>query len=426
MLSTFKSVSPYFKPKQVKVDNLIFRLHYRWTFLILVVATVLVTSRQYIGEHIKCIEQSGKPLEHVIETYCFFTTTFTLLHHNNLTAVEKGIVPHPGVGPFQYEEDPIKRHAYYQWVPFILFGQALLFYIPHYFWKKWEGGKIFNLVNGLRIVKLSKYVKEDFKLENKTKIFSKKTLDKKTETITIAFKNHLKINSLFGPKMILCEIMNVLNIFLQVYMTNSFLGGLFLSLGPAFLNETWDHKMDALDIIFPKVTKCSFYKYGPSGGIQLHDALCILALNVINEKIYTFLWFWFLFLSILSFLSIVWRIFTLFMHKNPAFNQFVFSYASPGRLNQDDIEIVTKRINFSNWMFLYYLACNLSGHIFRDVLNHLANEFHTENSDGNDDQYNGDYKSGLNLNEQNEKQPLYGEYSSSADKLNINIQNEKQ
>jgi len=408
MLSTFKSISPYFKPKQVKIDNLIFRLHYRWTFLILIAATVLVTSRQYIGEHIKCIEHSGKTLEHVIETYCFFTTTFTLLRHNNVTAVEHGYIPHPGVGPFSYEEDPIKRHAYYQWVPFVLFGQALIFYIPHYLWKKWEGKRIFNLVNGLRIVKLSKYVKKDMKIGN-TEILSKDSTDKRTETITIAFKNHLILNYLFGPKMILCELLNILNIFLQIYLTDRFLGGLFIGLGPAFINETWSYKMDALDIIFPKVTKCSFYKYGPGGGIQLHDALCILALNVINEKIYTFLWFWFLILLIISVLSLVWRFFTLVMHKNPAFNGFVFSYASPGRLNQVDVEIVTKRINFSNWMFLYYLACNLSGHIFRDVLSQLANEFRTGSTSSGSimDQYDGDYKRvGTFPDDNDEKFPL--------------------
>jgi hypothetical protein len=44
--------------------------------------------------------------------------------------------------------------------------------------------------------------------------------------------------------------------------------------------------------IFPKVTKCTFHLYGPSGSIQNKDGLCVLPLNIINEKIYIFLWFW--------------------------------------------------------------------------------------------------------------------------------------
>ena len=52
--------------------------------------------------------------------------------------------------------------------------------------------------------------------------------------------------------------------------------------------------------IFPRVTKCKFWKYGPSGTVQKHDALCVLSLNIINEKIYVMLWFWLVILSILS------------------------------------------------------------------------------------------------------------------------------
>lgn len=58
-----------------------------------------------------------------------------------------------------------------------------------------------------------------------------------------------------------------------------------------------------------QVTKCIFHKYGPSGSIQQHDALCVMALNIIHEKIYTVLWFWLLFLFIASTLGKFCRIF---------------------------------------------------------------------------------------------------------------------
>jgi hypothetical protein len=40
--------------------------------------------------------------------------------------------------------------------------------------------------------------------------------------------------------------------------------------------------------VFPRLTKCTFYNYGSSGTIQAHDALCVLALNIINEKVKLF------------------------------------------------------------------------------------------------------------------------------------------
>jgi hypothetical protein len=43
-----------------------------------------------------------------------------------------------------------------------------------------------------------------------------------------------------------------------------------------------------------------------TGSIQKHDALCVLALNILNEKIYIFLWFWFIFLSVMSGLALLY------------------------------------------------------------------------------------------------------------------------
>ena len=65
---------------------------------------------------------------------------------------------------------------------------------------------------------------------------------------------------------------------------------------------------------FSQVTKCVFHKYGPSGTIQKHDALCILPLNIINEKIYIFLYFWFVFLAAVSAVWLVYRLLTVVSH----------------------------------------------------------------------------------------------------------------
>ena len=48
------------------------------------------------------------------------------------------------------------------------------------------------------------------------------------------------------------------------------------------------------------MTKCTFHKFGPSGTVQKFDGLCVLPLNIINEKIYVFLWFWFVILAIVT------------------------------------------------------------------------------------------------------------------------------
>ena len=55
MFDVFGSVKGLIKLDSVCIDNNVFRLHYKATFVILVVASLLVTSKQYIGDPIDCI-----------------------------------------------------------------------------------------------------------------------------------------------------------------------------------------------------------------------------------------------------------------------------------------------------------------------------------------------------------------------------------
>ena len=43
-----------------------------------------------------------------------------------------------------------------------------------------------------------------------------------------------------------------------------------------FLESDPEVRIDPMATIFPRVTKCSYFKYGPSGTVQTHDAICVL------------------------------------------------------------------------------------------------------------------------------------------------------
>ncbi|XP_068158697.1 innexin inx7 [Drosophila tropicalis] len=375
MLNTFSSVRQYLKfdITRVIIDNFVFKLHYRWTFVILLVATLLITSRQYIGEHIQCI--SDGVVAPVINTFCFFTPTFTVVRHMNNTALETGAIFQPGIGPYNPREDSIKRHAYYQWVPFVLFAQALCFYIPHFLWKKWEGGRIKALVFGLRMVGLTKYLKHDSLRIGKLNIPSMAEAEERVGVIRRTMIDRMRLNQSWGAHLVFAELLNLVNLCLQIMWTQRFLGGEFLTLGIKVLRERWVDKMDALDIVFPKVTKCTFYKYGAAGSLQEHDTLCVMALNIMNEKIYTILWFWYAFVLTITVLGLFWRLLTLFFYKNLTFSKWSLYWAKPGKLDESDLGAVIDKCNFSNWMFLFFLRTNLSEFLFLKVIYHLASEF---------------------------------------------------
>ncbi|XP_058805070.1 innexin inx7-like [Phymastichus coffea] len=351
------------------IDNIIFKLHYRATFLILLSCVVLVSSRQYIGEHIRCVSDDGVP-GGVMESFCFFMSTFTVVKHMNVTAVEEGEIPHFGVGP-KGKNDEVTRHAYYQWVPFVLFLQALLFYLPHYFWRSVEGGRLATLTSGLQMAAIA--LRDEKLVTDNAVVPSRKDKEAKIQEIRTAFMNRLHLNRPWAYYLGLCELMNLVNVIGQMYITNKFLGGAFLDLGHDAIEASYDQLKNPFDEVFPKVTKCTFHKYGPSGNIQKHDALCVMALNIINEKIYTFLWFWFVILASLSLAGLVWRVLTMILHsRSTFFNKWVFAMACPGRYNPWDVLKVTNEYYFGDWLFLYYIAKNVENYVFKELLQGLA------------------------------------------------------
>ena len=127
------------KLREPHTEGLCNKLHYRVTFILLIGCSLMVTCLEWIGagKKIACVMEGPDdswtiPLN-VINTYCYVMTTFTLPKH---WATKVGIEnSQPGVGDFNPKKDEVHHKAYYQWVSFVLFFQALTFYAPHYIFK---------------------------------------------------------------------------------------------------------------------------------------------------------------------------------------------------------------------------------------------------------------------------------------------------
>ena len=95
--------------------------------------------------------------------------------------------------------------------------------------------------------------------------------------------------------------------------------------------------------IFPKVTKCVFKTYGPSGSIQIYDAMCILPVNILNEKIFIFLWFWFAILASATGIAVIFRIISL---VSPKFRLYLFKrQVGKGNMDNRRVDVVFRRCN---------------------------------------------------------------------------------
>ena len=72
----------------------------------------------------------------------------------------------------------------------------------------------------------------------------------------------------------------------QMFLMDRFFDGAFLTFGLeviAFAEQDQEDRLDPLIYVFPRMTKCTFHKFGTSGEVEKHDALCLLPLNIVNE-----------------------------------------------------------------------------------------------------------------------------------------------
>lgn len=164
-----------------------------------------------------------------------------------------------------------------------------------------------------------------------------------------------------------CEVLCLVNIFSQLYLMNRFFDGEFLSYGLRVLqisDTPQEERIDPMVYVFPRVTKCIFHKYGASGTIQQHDSLCLLPLNIVNEKTYIFIWFWFFILAVLFVAIVVYRAAIIFVPKiRPR-----LLHLSTRLLPIETCQSISSKVDLGDWWILYVLSANMDSLLYKDFL----------------------------------------------------------
>ena len=353
ILGSLKKIS---KLDETCIDNNVFRLHYKATVVMLVAASILVTGRQYFGDPIECIQRDDIP-QRVMDTFCWIHSTFTLPGSlNKKVGIE---IPAPGVDNYKPGDHKV-YHKYYQWVCFVLFIQAIFFYTPRYIWKMWEGGRLRSLVLNLNCP-----------------VLSRKDKTENIQLLTYYLKLNLRNHDNYFYCFVFCEFLNFINVVMQMYLVDAFLGGAFSSYGFDVLSYSemeFDERVDPMIRVFPRLTKCTFHKFGSSGDVQKHDALCLLPLNIINEKIYIFLWFWFVILAIISGFIMIYRLATIFFPRL----RYITLRSRARISDRYHLRLVMETSKIGDWFLLHLLCKNLDPLNFRELMQELTKELNEE------------------------------------------------
>jgi len=250
-------------------DEVIDKLNGFYTVVLLLLCSVLAGSKQYFGSPIQCWTPAQfKPdWTRYAEGHCFVEGTY-----------------------YKTGKDRVKI-TYYQWIPFVLAFQALLFLMPA---TVTEDNKAIQRLIGDTDA-LAEYL-------------SKRMHRDRWHTV------------LFYQ---LRKLLYVLNICGQVMMVSFFLGfhdiwGWLTVIEHLVHKKTW-HSTG----LFPRVTFCDFTIL-ELGNKRHYTVQCLLAINMLNEMIYLILWLWFMFLLSCTLLDILCSQFMLCFMRKRYIRRFTF------------------------------------------------------------------------------------------------------
>ncbi|KAL6730245.1 hypothetical protein Aduo_001229 [Ancylostoma duodenale] len=256
--------------KSTHDDDSVDRLNYVTTIYILLGFALTLFAKNYVGEPMQCWvpNQWTGMWEAFAESYCFVENTyFVPMNQSNLPAA------HTREG---------REMIYYQWVPFILSLMAFCFYIPRGIWK------IFSPYSGLALADLMTAARKSAKTGDEDKLIPCiATTLRKAPTSTV-----LKYGSSLFNLYIVMKVLIFANLLLQFFFLNHFLGTEYTFWGAGILfdmirGRQWQHSGH-----FPRVAFCDL-TVREMGNINNWTVQCVLMVNMFNEKIFIFMWFWY-------------------------------------------------------------------------------------------------------------------------------------
>jgi len=347
-------------PDKKDVIDLTFRLH-KLTGAILVLCTVLVTSKQFFGENIYCMlwaEEADVDIN-MFESYCFMKATFTLSPTEILEDVtDKHMKAHDGVYPGDHGDDPSSVfHNYYQWVCFVLFLQAMGFYAPYMAWTRSENGRLEKLITKIDTDPLTEV-----------------PLDEQVEGLAKYLASHPGTFNNYALQFFVYGLANLANVIGQMYFMHLFLGGKFLQYGLSLLpqNSLMDQSelSQMMETVFPKVTKCTMNLFGASGKVVKESGLCTLPQNILNEKLYLFFWVWF---GILALWTILYNVQKLLVLSCSCYRKALLLHSS-NTVSQITVQRIINHSSYGDFILLTLIQKNIEPPQFRALLVGLGDE----------------------------------------------------
>jgi innexin len=281
-------------------DDFSDRLNYKYTVGILVMFGFVVTNKHFGHKQIQCWVPAyfTKNFEDYTNLICWITNTYYIPHDKELNFNNN-------------TKSSLKELRYYQWVPYILLLLAFCFYIPRLVWTSVSvrcGIDVKDLVEAAHDYKSVDKIEKsgrmmEYVIGSLDSYLDDSHLTKSKSRITSLLSNHLVITYIFT------KVLYIINCYFQLFLISVLLGRDFYSYGLNVLTDIINGKGYLDSVYFPRITQCKFNirELGLKNFSHEYNVQCVLPINLFNQQIFTFLWFWYFFLFIANSLSLcIW------------------------------------------------------------------------------------------------------------------------
>lgn len=133
--------------------------------------------------------------------------------------------------------------------------------------------------------------------------------------------------------------------------------------------------------IFPRVAKCVYEPFGPSGSNQIYDALCLLPTNVLNQKIFIIIYIWYINQAIISILNLLYWIIIAYSKKARIYILYTKTLKS---VSYKVLDIASKNAQFGHFFLLHQIAKNVNSMTFFELISCLLVDATNLNENGNE------------------------------------------
>ncbi|XP_067930649.1 innexin unc-9-like [Watersipora subatra] len=297
-------------------DDVYDRLSHRYTVMVCALFTVIVSTKQYVGDPISC--------------WCPATFTDAMIEYTNHVCWISNTYYLPiEKMPDKHGVERLQVIGYYQWVPLMLLLQGLFCYIPSIVWAMNNGrpgldmNRMVLLVSGMESINpdiRDKSIKFICKHFDRALAYQREYRRSRYRRCLQSMSKHfcLPIGQIYGNYLtslyVLVKILYIVNAVGQLYVMNAYLTDgrdSYYFYGVEVVKALFANRQPET-FLFPRVTLCDF-RIRQMQNVHDYTIQCTLPINLFNEKIYIYLWFHMccvLFFSTFGFLQLLWQLFS--------------------------------------------------------------------------------------------------------------------